>query len=104
MREEKDESRPTALVIPFAYPLCSISSHASTSKEFLVSDSRGSIFLIDWRKDPNDSDEEAFGHQNILELVHPKSLADASANLPRYLSGWASWRADDPNMLVLSLT
>lgn len=90
--------QPTALVIPFAFPLCSVSAHASTSKELLVSDSRGSIFLIDWRKDPNDDKVDAFSHQNIIELVHPRTLADASSNIPKHLSGWAAWKTDDPNM------
>ncbi|KAL5490128.1 hypothetical protein ACEPAI_4961 [Sanghuangporus weigelae] len=91
--------QPTALVIPFAHPLCSVSSHASTSKELLVSDTRGSVFLIDWRKDPSDSDKEVFSHQSILELVHPRSLSDALANTSKSLFGYASWRTDDPSIV-----
>ncbi|KAI5124016.1 hypothetical protein M0805_003848 [Coniferiporia weirii] len=91
--------QPTALVIPFTYPLCSVSSHATTSKEFLLSDSRGSVFLINWRKDPNEGDEETFNQQSIIELVHPRVLSEASSNTPKYLSGYASWRRDDVNII-----
>ncbi|KAH8117143.1 hypothetical protein DFH11DRAFT_983710 [Phellopilus nigrolimitatus] len=91
--------QPTALVIPFSYPLCSVSSHATTSKELLVSDTRGSVFLIDWRKDPNDIDEDILSQQNVIELVHPRILADAISNLPKYLSGCASWQRDDANVI-----
>lgn len=91
--------QPTALVLPFAYPLCSISSHATSSKEFIVSDCRGSLFVVDWRKDPSENEEEAVTHQNFIELVHPRSLADAVSNIPTNLSGYASWHTSDPNII-----
>ena len=94
-------SPPTALVISFAYPLCSISSHESSSKEFIVSDSRGSVFVVDWRKDPLENEEEAVTHQNFIELVHPRSLADSVSNIPSCLSGYASWHENNPNMYVV---
>ena len=88
--------QPTALVIPFAYPLCSVSSHVSTARELVVSDSRGYVFLVDWRKDPEDGDDSFT--DNLIELVHPKAVADASCNLSKRLTGCAAWRKDDPNM------
>lgn len=88
--------QPTALVIPFAYPLCTVSSHVSTARELVVSDSRGYVFIVDWRKDPGDGDDSFT--ENLLELVHPKAVADASCNLSKRLSGCAAWRKDDPNM------
>lgn len=92
--------QPTALVIPFAHPLSSVSAHPSTSKEFIVSDARGSVFLTDWRKDPNDEDEDAWHHQSVVELVHPRALAEAATSLSGQWTGCASWRIDNPDMLM----
>lgn len=98
--EEDPETRrqPTALVIPFTYQLCSVSSHVSTARELVVSDSRGYVFVVDWRKDPDEGDDSFT--ENLLELVHPKAVAEAACNLSKRLTGCAAWRKDDPNMYV----
>ncbi|TDL23611.1 hypothetical protein BD410DRAFT_142541 [Rickenella mellea] len=89
-------AQPTALVIPFAHPLTSVSSHPLTSKEFIVSDCRGSVFLTDWRKDPNEEDET---WHHIVELVHPTALAKAATNRSGYWTGCASWRRDSLDLV-----
>ncbi|KAG6833204.1 hypothetical protein H0H87_010267 [Tephrocybe sp. NHM501043] len=66
-----DRPQPTAYVIVFPHPLTTISSHPSTSKEFLVSDTRGSIFLTDWRSDPQEMDQDRWRHSSLLELIEP---------------------------------
>jgi hypothetical protein len=65
-----------------------------SSKEFLVSDNHGSIFLTDWRSDP----EEDSRRLNVIELVEPRALSDAVSGLGS--AGVAAWRADNPDVYV----
>ena len=76
-----DRPQPTALVIQFSAPLTSVSSHPSTSKQLVISDSRGSVFFIDWRKDPTENDEDAWHGQSVMELLLPKALARSVTNI-----------------------
>ncbi|KAF5324517.1 hypothetical protein D9611_004437 [Ephemerocybe angulata] len=99
-------AQPTAYVIPFAHPLTSISSHPQTSKEFLVSDCRGSVYLTDWRSDVIDSDDMdqelgggALRHPNLVELVEPFSMAGSCMNFPVPWSGSTAWRADSVDII-----
>ncbi|KAK7447055.1 hypothetical protein VKT23_014266 [Stygiomarasmius scandens] len=95
---DTDSSRPqpTAYAIPFPHPLTSINSHPSSSKEFLVSDCRGSIFLTDWRSDPVESPS---GSTNIVELSEPRALSDASLGLALHLSGSVAWHRGSADMV-----
>ena len=87
-------AQPTAYVIAFPYPLSAVCSHPSTSKEFLVADARGSIFLTDWRSDP---DQDSWRNQSVIELVEPRALADAVCGMPSRWSGGVAWRRDYVN-------
>jgi len=89
--------QPTAYVIAFPHPLTTVNSHPSSSKEFLVSDARGSIFLTDWRSDPEDS--EFAESWRLVELVEPYALAATSTGLS-VQGGWAAWRRDNADMYV----
>jgi len=89
-----DRPQPAAYPIPFPHPLTSVSSHPLSSKEFLVSDNHGSIFLTDWRSDP----EEDSRRLNVIELVEPRALSDAVGGLGT--AGVAAWRADNPDVYV----
>ena len=91
-----DRPQPAAYAIPFPHPLTSVSSHPLSSKEFLVSDNHGSIFLTDWRSDP----EEDSRRLNIIELVEPRALSDAVSGLGS--AGVAAWRADNPDVYVFA--
>ena len=93
-----DRLQPTAYVIAFSHPLTTISSHPSTSKEFLVSDCRGSIFLTDWRSDPQDIDPSNWRHSSLIELVEPYMLSDSTMGLSMHWSGSVAWRGDTTNM------
>ncbi|KAF8163054.1 hypothetical protein B0H34DRAFT_649842 [Crassisporium funariophilum] len=86
--------QPTAYVIPFPHPLTTIRSHPSTSKEFLVSDCHGSIYITDWRSDPEDDDEGALRHSSLLELIEPSALANSCMAGARQWSASVDWRAD----------
>ncbi|KII88799.1 hypothetical protein PLICRDRAFT_110292 [Plicaturopsis crispa FD-325 SS-3] len=79
--------QPTAYVIPFPHPLTTVDSHPSTSKELLVSDCRGSVFLTDWRSDPSENSSRR--HSSLVELVDPRALADAQS-----VGGSVAWRRD----------
>jgi hypothetical protein len=96
-------SLPTAYVIPFPYPLVDVKSHPSSSKEFLVADSHGSIFLTDWRTDPMDNGEQTWRHHSLVELVEPKVMADTMSGIMVYGAGSVAWRRDAVDMCVLSL-
>jgi len=89
-------SQPTAYVIAFPHPLTTVNSHPSTGKEFLVSDCRGSIFITDWRSDPDESDN--WRHSNLVELVDPHALSDATTGLSVQWTGSAAWRRDTVDM------
>ena len=64
----------------------------------MISDSKGSVFLVDWRKDPDMLSDDSASRQSIVELVHPRIVADAASNVIKQMHGCASWRADDPKM------
>ncbi|KAJ7098179.1 hypothetical protein B0H15DRAFT_772575 [Mycena belliarum] len=87
--------QPTAYVIAFPHPLNTVDSHPSSSKEFLVADARGSIFLTDWRSDPDDSGFESW---RLVELVEPYALAATSTGLS-IQGGSAAWRRDNPDIV-----
>jgi hypothetical protein len=90
-----DRPQPTAYVIAFPHPLAAISSNPATSKEFVVSDCRGSIFITDWRSDPQDIDQR---HSSLVELVEPYALAESTMGLCTQWSGSVAWRRDTPDM------
>ncbi|CAK5264077.1 unnamed protein product [Mycena citricolor] len=87
--------QPTAYVISFPHSLVSVSSHPSSSKEFLVSDVRGSLFLTDWRSDPEDESDEGW---RIVDLVEPYALASTVSG-SSVVGGWAAWRNDNPDII-----
>ncbi|KAJ7632334.1 WD40-repeat-containing domain protein [Roridomyces roridus] len=68
--------QPTAYVIAFPHPLTTVSAHPSSSKEFLVSDARGCLFLTDWRS--NDEDED----WRMIELIEPHALSSMNPAIP----------------------
>lgn len=94
--------QPTAYVIAFPHPLTTVNSHPSTSKEFLVSDCRGSIFLTDWRSDPEEKDHDSWRHSSLVELVEPRALSDALTGLSVQWSGSVAWRRDTVDMYISS--
>jgi len=69
--------QPTAYVIAFPHPL------------------RGSIFLTDWRSDPEENDFESW---RLVELIEPHALA-ASCMGFSVQGGWAAWRSDNPDIV-----
>ncbi|TFY72400.1 hypothetical protein EVG20_g635 [Dentipellis fragilis] len=73
--------QPTAYAVPFLHPLVSLASHPSTSNELVVADSRGSVFLIDWRSDPSRSGVDLWprGGASVIELVDPRALAEPAS-------------------------
>ncbi|KAG6869003.1 hypothetical protein C0993_005661 [Termitomyces sp. T159_Od127] len=96
--DRNDRPRPTAYVIAFPNPLTTVNSHPSTSKEFLVSDCRGSIFLTDWRSDPQEMDQDVWRHSSLLELVEPSALYEHIMDSPTRWSASVAWRRDTSDM------
>ena len=94
-------SQPTAYVIPFRNPLTSIRSHPSTSKEFLVSDCYGAIYLTDWRSDPDEGDPGGLWHSSLVELIEPSALSVSCLGGPSQWSASVDWRSDTVDLQVL---
>jgi hypothetical protein len=97
--------QPTAYVIPFPHPLTSVSSHPLTSKEFLVSDCRGSVYLTDWRSDLEAMDDglgnASLRHGNLVELVEPWAMSAAA--MGQHVGPWGgstAWRSDSVEWYV----
>jgi hypothetical protein len=101
--DEDIRPQPTTFPMRFSCPLTSVASHPSTSKELLVADSRGSIFLTDWRSDPDaiGALDRAWHHPSTIELVEPKSLAEAASGGSAPWTGSCSlvWRKDDAQII-----
>jgi hypothetical protein len=98
----QDRSLPTVYVIAFPYPLVDIQSHPTSSKEFLVADSHGSIFLTDWRTDLIENGEQTWRHHSLVELVEPRVMADTMSGIMACGSGSVAWRRDAVDMCVLN--
>ena len=92
--------QPTAYVISFPNPLTSIRSHPSTSKEFLVSDCHGAVYLTDWRSDPGEGDPGAFRHSSLVELIEPSALSVSCLGGPSQWSASVDWRSDAVDLQV----
>lgn len=90
--------QPTAYVINFPHALTTVCSHPSTSKEFLVADARGSIFLTDWRSDPDANEQASWRNAGIVELVEPRAMADAVCGRSVKWSSSVAWRRDSVDM------
>lgn len=100
--------QPTAYVIPFPHPLTTIRSHPATSKEFVVADARGSVFLADWRSDPEEEAAAAeLRHSSVIELIEPVKLAGEVMGGSRDAQGkWSAsvdWRVDSMDVYVALL-
>ncbi|KAH9174248.1 hypothetical protein EDB89DRAFT_1849205 [Lactarius sanguifluus] len=74
--------QPTAYVISFPHALSAVCAHASTTKDLLVADVRGSLALIDWRSDPSHAPADAWHHPRVLELAAPRAVAGAAGAFP----------------------
>ncbi|KAI0340149.1 hypothetical protein BDW22DRAFT_1486417 [Trametopsis cervina] len=95
------ESRPqpTAYVISFPHPLTTVCAHPTTSKEFVIADSRGSVFLTDWRSDPDEDENVSWRNSSVIELVEPRALADSVSGSPARWSGSVGWRRDSVDII-----
>lgn len=94
--------QPTAYVIPFPHPLVSIRNHPSSSKEFVVSDCRGSVFITDWRSDPEEGVEEGgLRHSSVIELTEPSALAASCMATEKLWSSSVDWRVDSFDLYEL---
>ncbi|KAI0086674.1 hypothetical protein BDY19DRAFT_995682 [Irpex rosettiformis] len=92
-------AQPTAYVIAFPHPLTTVCSHPTTSKEFVVADSRGSIFLTDWRADPDENEQVSWRNSSVIELVEPRALADSISGTTSRWSGSAAWKRDSVDLI-----
>lgn len=91
--------QPTAYVISFPHALSSVCAHATTTKDLLVADVRGSLALIDWRTDPSHaSADAAWHHPRVVEFSAPRAIAGGACAFPAS----AAWQQANPDMYVTS--
>ncbi|KAH7103799.1 WD40-repeat-containing domain protein [Auriculariales sp. MPI-PUGE-AT-0066] len=72
----------------FANPLLSVAAHPQRA-EFLISDNTGSVLLFDW----------ADSCRAVVELVDPRTLADARTGVKGIGLGGAAWKAQDADFV-----
>lgn len=94
--------QPTAYAIAFSHALTTVNSHPSSSKEFLVSDCRGSVFLTDWRTDPELTEQGSWRHSVVVELNESRALSDSLTATTSQWSGFAAWRRDSADIVGVS--
>ncbi|KAI0303453.1 hypothetical protein B0F90DRAFT_1711156 [Multifurca ochricompacta] len=87
--------QPTAYVISFPHALSSVCAHASTTKDLLVADVRGSLALIDWRSDPSHAPADAWHHPRVAELAAPRAIAGGAGAFPAS----AAWQQANPDII-----
>ncbi|KAI0003316.1 hypothetical protein BJV74DRAFT_793555 [Russula compacta] len=85
--------QPTAYVISFPHALSSVCAHASTTKDLLVADVRGSLALIDWRSDP--PADAAWHHPRVVEFAAPRAIAGGAG---AFLAS-AAWQHANPDII-----
>jgi hypothetical protein len=84
-------------VISFPHALSSVCAHASTTRELLVADVRGSLALIDWRSDPSHAPADAaWHHPRVIEFAAPRAIAGGAGAYPAS----AAWQHANPDMYV----
>jgi hypothetical protein len=89
--------QPTAYVISFPHALSSVCAHASTTKDLLVADVRGSLALIDWRSDlARASADTAWHHPRVVEFAAPRAIAGGAC---AYAAS-AAWQQANSDMCV----
>ncbi|KAG6332255.1 hypothetical protein ID866_6835 [Astraeus odoratus] len=94
--------QPTAYAIAFPHPLVTVNSHPSSSKEFLVSDCRGSVFLVDWRTDPGQTEQGSWRHSIVLELIESRAISDSLMATPFRGGAFTAWRRDSADIIGVS--
>lgn len=91
----------TAYIIKFPHPLHTISAHPNSASQFMVSDVRGVVCIVDWTKTTLGQDSVGRpgwrGHR-VVELVDPRALADGVAGGRGKWTGGAGWKRDDKNV------
>jgi hypothetical protein len=93
--------QPTAYVISFPHALSAVCAHATTTKDLLVADVRGSLALIDWRTDPSHaSTDAAWHHPRVVEFAAPRAIAGGACAFPAS----AAWQQANPDMYATSLS
>ncbi|KDQ12324.1 hypothetical protein BOTBODRAFT_34611 [Botryobasidium botryosum FD-172 SS1] len=101
LSSESDEQRsdPVAYPITFSHPLHTVSSHSANARSIMVSDSRGTVSVINWTELVQDqSTADGWRGHRVVELVDPRALADGLTGLSNTWGGGASWKQDDENV------
>jgi len=82
--------------VSYAHPLHSVVSHPTSSKDLVVSDSQGSVFVVDWRGDEDPT--ERYRGLSVAQLIDPRALADARTGMQTVWGGSVSWNQVDSNL------
>ncbi|KAG9018911.1 hypothetical protein FRB90_008302, partial [Tulasnella sp. 427] len=100
--EDAPTPQATAYIIKFPHPLHTISAHPNSASQFMVSDVRGVVCIVDWTKttlgQENIGRPGWRGHR-VVELVDPRALSDGVAGGKGHWTGGAGWKRDDKNVI-----
>lgn len=98
---------PVAYPIPFAHPLNTVCSHPSNARSIMVSDSNGTLSVLNWMElDENDGPSQSAqdelphiwrGHR-VAEFIDPAVLGRSAQGASNVWSGGASWKPNDPDV------
>ncbi len=82
---------PTSYMIKSPHPLRSISSHPSSANEFMISDTHGTVSIVDWTRLDESGPTGWRGHR-VVELIEPRTMTGGRRGT---WTGAASWKRDD---------
>ncbi|KAG8927680.1 hypothetical protein FRC02_007933 [Tulasnella sp. 418] len=99
-QHSKDQTpafHPTAYPITFPHPLHTVTAHPKSANQFVVSDSRGTVFVVNW----TELGQENAGtrRHRVVELTDPRALTDGLTSVKGAWSGGASWKPNDVNLI-----
>jgi hypothetical protein len=106
---------PVAYPIPFAHPLNTVCSHPSNARNIMLSDSRGTLSVLNWMELEEEEQENAVtskprpeeisqiwrGHR-VAEFIDPEYLGRNAQGVSTMWGGGASWKPSDPEIFGAS--
>lgn len=99
---------PVAYPIPLTHPLNTVCSHPSNARNIMLSDSHGTLSVLNWMEledeeaaesspKPQESPQIWRGHR-VAEFIDPEYLGRSAQGVSIVWGGGASWKPSDPDI------
>lgn len=99
---------PVAYPIPLTHPLNTVCSHPSNVRNIVLSDSRGTLSVLNWMESdeeeaatsgtkPDEATQIWRGHR-VAEFIDPEYLGRSAQGISTVWGGGASWKPSDPEI------